>query len=353
MKLAVTADIHFSAYAQDMIVDGLPERLGSIKNALTAMIEECGNRNVYDIAFAGDICHNKSIIHTTAQDVMLDIFQQRQYQDFRFYVIDGNHDLSGKGSDSVSALKSLETIGNVRWISYQSKGEVFHTIENGKVAMMPYFPGMEDHIKDIKADIFISHFGLSEALLNSGISVPSKIKATDLRHFKLVVLGHYHLPQAMISKGTHIYYTGSPIQLDWGEKNEEKRFLIIDTDDVADKDYNFEVESIPTKGYKRFLEFEVDAKNKTKVLKEAKQLRDDGHHVKLVTTEKLKLTEDMKNINIVENVEEDITNRGITSGMDEVEKLRKYLEIKEIPEDQHEAYLNTAKRIIDATELPD
>ena len=346
MKLAVTADIHFSAYAQDMIVDGLPERLGSIKNAITGMIDECEKRGVYDIAFAGDICHNKSIIHTTAQDVMLDIFQQRQYQDFRFYVIDGNHDLSGKGSDSVSALKSLETIGNVRWVSYQSKGEIVHQIENGEVSMMPFFPGMEDHIKNIKSKIFISHFGLNEGLLSSGISVPSKIKASDLKHFKLVVLGHYHLPQSMKSETTQIYYTGSPIQLDWGEKNEEKRFLILDTESL-------EVESVPTTGYKRYLEFEVDKKNKTKVLKEAKKLRDDGHHVKLVTTEKLEIKEDMKNINIVQNVEEDITNRGITSGMDEVAKLRKYLEIKEIPEEEHEAYLNSAKSIIDATTLPE
>ncbi len=353
MKLAVTADIHFSAYAQDTVVDGYPERLGSIKNAIEGMIEECYKRDVFDIVFAGDICHNKSIIHTTAQDVMLDIFQKRQYQDFRFHVIDGNHDLSGKGSDSVSALKSLETIGNVRWISHQSKGEVVHHIDNGNVALMPYFPGMEEHIKKIKANIFISHFGLNEGILSSGISIQSKIKATDLRHFKLVVLGHYHLPQAMISKGTHIYYVGSPVQLDWGEKNEEKRFLIIDTDEVADKDYNFEVESVPTTGYKKYVEFNLDAKNKSKVLKEAKSLRDDGHHVKLVTNEKLKLGEDMKNINIVEDVEEDITNRGITSGMDEMAKNQKYLEIKEIPEDEHEAYLATAKRIIDATTIPE
>ena len=302
MKLAITADIDFSAYANDPVIDGLPERLGSLQRAMTGIIEESGKRNVYDIAVAGDLCHNKSIIHTTAQNVMLDIFQKRQYQDFRFYVIDGNHDLSGKGADSVSALKSLETIGNVRWISYQSKGEAIHHIDDGRVAFVPFFPGMEKYIKKAKAKTLISHFGLSEALLNSGISVPSTIKASDLSHFKLVVLGHYHLPQQMVSKKSSIYYTGSPIPLDWGEKNEEKRFLIIDTESL-------DVESVPTVGYKKYVEFIVDKKNKTKVLKEAKKLRDEGHHIKLVTTEKLKMTADMKEINIVENIEEDITNR--------------------------------------------
>jgi DNA repair exonuclease SbcCD nuclease subunit len=347
MKLAVSADIHFSAYSQDPVIDGLPERLGSLKKSMTNMIETCGEKNVFDIAIAGDLCHNKSIIHTTAQNVMLDIFQKKEYQDFRFYVIDGNHDLSGKGADSVSALKSLETIGNVRWISHQSKGECYHSIEDGKVAFVPYYPEMKDQIKKITdADILISHFGLNEAMLSSGISIQSSIRASDLKKFKLVVIGHYHLPQHMVYKNTHIYYTGSPIQLDWGEKHEEKRYLIIDTE-------SFEVESIPTIGYKKYVELSVTSENKTEMLKEAKDLRDDGHHVKLHTTEKLDFTSDMKDIKIVEDVEEDITNRGITAGMDEITRNKKYLEIKEIPEREHEAYLNTAKEIIDGTELPD
>ena len=88
-------------------------------------------------------------------------------------------------------------------------------------------------------------------------------------------------------------------------------------------------------------------------MKEAKKLRDEGHHVKLVTTEKLKMTEDMKSINIVEDIEEDITNRGITSGMDETEKLAKYAEIKEISEDELESYMTIAKEIVEDTIIPD
>jgi DNA repair exonuclease SbcCD nuclease subunit len=150
----------------------------------------------------------------------------------------------------------------------------------------------------------------------------------------------------MLYGKTHIYYTGSPIQLDWGEKNEEKRFLIVDSETL-------EVESIPTTGYKKYLEFDVNENNKTEILEQAKELRDKGHHVKLVTTEKLDFGEDMKSINVVENVEEDITNRGITSSMNEKDKNLKYMEIKGIPEEERDAYLKTAMRIIDKTELPE
>jgi DNA repair exonuclease SbcCD nuclease subunit len=346
MKLAVTADIHFSAYAQDTIIDGLPERLGSLKNTVTNIIEECQKRRVNEIVFAGDLCHNKSIIHTSAQDVMLNIFQDEKYKDLRFYVIDGNHDLSAKGNESVSALRSLETIDNVRWISHQSKGELGHGMDN--VLFVPYYPGMKEYItkSTTKADILISHFGLNEGMLSSGISIQSSIKASNLKKFKLVVLGHYHLPQHMVYGKTNIYYTGSPIQLDWGEKNEEKRFLIIDTE-------TFDVESILTTGYNQYCQFDVDADNKIDVLKEAKNLRDRGHHVKLNTKEKLTFDDGMEKINVVEDLDVDITNRGITANMDETTRHKKYLEIKEIPKAEHKKYLDTAKRIMDTTELPE
>ena len=349
MKLAITADVHFSAYAQDTIIDGYPERLGSLKNTITNMIEECKKRGVVDIAFAGDLCHNKSIIHTAAQDVMLNIFQDVQYQDLKFYVIDGNHDLSTKGSESVSALRSLESISNVTWISHQSKGEMgYYTDLGKKVLFVPYYPGMKEYLDkpSTKADILISHFGLNEAILNSGISIQSPIKASDLKRFKLVILGHYHLPQHMIYGKTNIYYTGSPIQLDWGEKNEEKRFLIIDTETL-------EVESVPTKGYKKYCQFDVNSKNKSEIIQEAKNLRDAGHHVKLNTKEKLTFDDGMEQINVVEDLDVDITNRGITANMDETTRHKKYLEIKEIPEEEHKKYLETAKRIMDSTELPE
>jgi len=346
MKLAVTADLHFSAYSQDPLIENVPERLYSLESAITSMIAECRARSVYDIAFAGDLCHNKSIIHTTAQNVMLDIFQSLEYQELRFYIIDGNHDLSGKGKDSVSALKSMETISNVRWISYQSKGEAVHHIDDGRVAFIPFFPGMDEYVKKTKAETLISHFGLNEGMLSSGISIQSSISAKHLKNYKTVILGHYHLPQAMLYGKTHIYYAGSLISLDWDDKNQEKRFLILDTE-------THDMDSIPSEGYKKYLELNIDSDNKDAKVQEAKLLRDAGHHVKLVTSEKLELGEDMKNINIVSNAEEDITNRGITTGMDETQKFEKYMDIKKIPVEDRGSYMATAKRIVDNAVLPE
>lgn len=344
MKFGITADLHFSAYSQDAQVGDYPERLNSLKTTLDNMVENCASRGIHTIVLAGDLLHNKSIIYTTAQDLLLKFF--RKHPNTKFFVIDGNHDLSSKGTDSVSALRSLEKESNVDWISYQSKGNSVVHYEAGNIAFIPFFPGMDEYVKKTKANILISHFGLDEGMLSSGISVQSSIKGKHLKNYKLVLLGHYHLPQAMLYGSTHIYYMGSPIQLDWGEKNEVKRFLIVDSE-------TREVESVPTTGYKKYLQFDLSEENKVKLLEEAKTLRDEGHHIKLVTTEKLEFDEDMKSINVVENIEEDITNRGITSDMGEKEKILKYEEIKGIPEEERDAYLKTAMRLIDNTELPE
>ena len=53
---------------------------------------------------------------------------------------------------------------------------------------------------------------------------------------------------------------------------------------------------------------------------------------------------------IVDKSEVDITNRGITSSMSEDDKLKRFMEIKEIPSDKTERYLNAGLEIINSCE---
>jgi len=199
---------------------------------------------------------------------------------------------------------------------------------------------MVKHIKSGKAKYLISHFGLSEGILNSGMSIISDLSITDLAgRYEYVLLGHYHKPQMIDREDITLYYVGSPIQIDWGEKNEEKRFLIVDTE----TEY---IESIPTTGYTKYCEYTITNEDKDEVLKVAEQLKSEGHFVKLVMEETVD-TEGMDDFILIDRRERDITNRGITTSMSMVDKLTRFLEIKEIPKDEIEEYLNTANFIID------
>jgi len=338
MKFGFTADIHLSRYGQDPIEDssGLPERLHGLTRSLYFMMDHCKKNEIENIVIGGDILHGKSIIYALAQDVMLQFFNDCSY--FQFWVIDGNHDLSGKGEDAVSALRSLENISNVHWIS--KKSEKFENI-----LFVPYSTKVVEQVKKGKADILISHFGLSEGVLNSGISIISNISMSDLRsRYKLILLGHYHKPQEIIEEHTSMYYVGSPIQLDWGEKGDPKRFLIIDSKTL-------EVKSVLTKGYKKFIQIELTSKNKKQIMKVAKDARDQGHYIKiLMKEEKVDIT-GFEDFNVVDKTEADVTDRGITSTMSQKEKLERYLEIKEIPENERQEYLDIGLQIIDACEV--
>lgn len=331
MKFLFTADIHLSRYAQDKVEaeSNLPERLHSIKSVMYQMGQYCMENEIRVFIIGGDIMHNKSIIYSIAQDLMIQFFDD--FPELDFVVLDGNHDLSGKGKDAISSLRSLQHVDNVRWISK-------HSYSFFNVLCVPYSYDVVNEVKKGKADILISHFGLSEGILNSGISIVSDIKFADLiGKYKLNLLGHYHKPQEISQGACRLYYVGSPIQLDWGEKGDEKRFLIVDTDTL-------DVESVATSGYKKHIQLEINASNKDEILAEAKLQSDSGNLVKLVKTETVEIESD--EFSVIDKTEKDITNRGITSTMSEEDKLERYLRIKEIPEDKIERYLNAGLGII-------
>jgi hypothetical protein len=67
--------------------------------------------------------------------------------------------------------------------------------------------------------------------------------------------------------------------------------------------------------------------------------------------EKVDLTGISEDFNIVDKTEVDITDRGISKSMTEEDKLSRYMEIKEIPEDKREKYLNVALESIQSCEV--
>jgi DNA repair exonuclease SbcCD nuclease subunit len=282
------------------------------------------------IVIAGDLFHTKSIIHSLAQSMLLD-YVKRYEGKIRFIIIDGNHDMSSKSGDGVSSLKCLDNAPNV---------EMIHTatdIEN--IAFIPWNPKtMISDIKNSKADYLVSHFGLNEATLNSGLSIVSDIKLSDISHFKKCFVGHYHSPQEV----GNVFVPGSIIQLDWGEKGEKKRFLIVDS-------LKHTIDSVEIQGYQRHVELEINSSNAVAILKQAEKLKENGDFVKLLKVDDIDISSFQKDFHVVDKTSRDITNRGINTSMSTEDKLRSYLKIKEIPEEYHEAYIAQAKNIIDLT----
>lgn len=329
MKCVLVGDIHLSLYSQDSIVKGVPRRLYYLIKVLNNIAMHAIKNEITNFVIAGDLFHTKSIIHSLAQSMLLDFI--KKYDEIEFIIIDGNHDMSSKAGDGVSALKCLDDVDNVIMIH--------DPIEMDNVAYVPWNPKvMKEFIKNSKADYLVSHFGLNEAMLNSGISIISDIGLKDISHFKKCFIGHYHSPQEV----GNVIIPGSIIQLDWGEKGEEKRFLVIDTDlDTVD--------SIVIDGYQKHIELEITSENVEQVMQQAEVLQKNGNFIKLLKTDDLDISIIKDSFQVVDKTIRDITNRGIDTSMSTEDKLKQYLIIKGIDEHYHEAYIQQAKNIIDLT----
>jgi DNA repair exonuclease SbcCD nuclease subunit len=333
MKFINTADWHFAPYSYDTIIkqSGLPDRLNSLVTTLNNMFNYGRENKIKNIVVNGDILHNKSVIYSFSLSILLDLIKNNS--DINFILLDGNHDMSSKTKDGVSGLKALDSISNVHTIHEIEK------VEN--ILFIPWKYASKELFKKEKSDYAISHFGLSEAQLNSGISIVSDISMKDLSNFKFVLLGHYHKAQYLKNKDTELFYTGNPTQLDWGEKGEIKRFLVVDTELHTTL-------SIPTVGYKKYFELDITKDNKNEIIEQAKQLKLDGHEVKLIKKEIFDTDDVSDDYRLIDKIDKDITNRGITSSMTDDQKLLKYLEIKNIPSDKIERYKNIGLEIINS-----
>lgn len=331
MKFIATADWHLSLYGQSPINinSNLPQTLHDIIKVIENIANYAINEKIDKIVIAGDIFHNKSIIYSVAQSLFLDFI--RKFKKIEFILISGNHDCGSRASSLITSLKCTESESNVTMI-YEPT-----IIEN--IIFVPWNPKtMINTIKESKCKYLVSHFGLNEAALSSGISVVSDISLKDLKHFKYCFLGHYHKPQNI----SNVYYSGSIIQLDLGERNEEKRFLVVDTD-------NDIIESIPTEGYKKHFRFSITKENEEEIIQKANELRNIGHYVEFEKKDKFDTTNLEKEFRIIDKTDVDITNRGINSSMSISEKINRYLEIKEIPENQIEFYKEIANECIESS----
>jgi len=333
MKLAITGDWHLSNYNDKTDeASNLPDRLDKIKTAIYNMVSKCTELGIDHIIIAGDLLHGKSVIYAIAQSVLLDFF--RDHKNTKFIIIDGNHDLSGRGNKVVSALKSIDHEPNVTRIS--------EPLKVGNIFFVPFMYDLSKVIKSNSAKYLISHFGLSEGMLNSGISVVSDISVKDLiGKYNTVILGHYHKPQEIIRDDIRVYYTGSPIQLDWGEKGDEKRFLILDTE-------TDEVQSILTEGYRKHFALQINTENKKEIIQKAKELKSQGHNIRLEKVDSVDLKDDIEFRVIDKTRFDNVTNRGITTSMTTDERLKKYLEIKQISKDKASKYLSVGLNIINS-----
>ena len=323
MKIIITGDLHIKLYGdKQRSSEGLPLRLIEIISVIKQMCEYARNNDISKIVIAGDTNDLKNIVHVDAFVMLKEILET--YHDIEFIFLHGNHDSSAKGSYK-SAIELLRGPENITVITEATTGLL------PGIAFVPYSNHIIEDLESIKDDeskVLISHFGLSDAVLSSGISLRTRLSSRDLDKYETVILGHYHKPQ-QIGK---CYYVGSPIQLRRDEAEEEKRFLILDTTDCN-------IVSEPTLGYRKYHELVIeDIKDHKKIIKLAKELQEQGHYVRIHNKTEDNMSKKVEDIIILEEFKPEHQIRGITTAMSLEAQVDKFMEIEEVPMEDRDYY---------------
>lgn len=344
MKFLFTADVHLKLWSdKEYTDDGLPLKLVEILNVLEQMCEYAKKNKIKNIVIGGDLNDTKGIASVRAFVLFKKMVER--YNDIHFYLLHGNHDaVASEYENNESAIQLVDGPENVSTILEPK------IVEN--ILFIPYSKYVGEEIRDVLSknkdkdvNILISHFGLNEATLSSGISIKSSLSAKSLTMFDLVLLGHYHKPQMIEADNTKIYYVGSPIAIRRDEAGEEKRFFEVDSKDCK-------VKIIPSEGYRKYFEFKIDENSDVeKIKEEILKYQNEGHHIVLknslanVPKELEELTETVQYVDVYEP---DVTIRGITAAMSDEEQMKKYMEIENIPEEDFDLYLNIGLECIHA-----
>lgn len=344
MKIIAIGDIHASGFSDDALINDYPKRLYYIKQSLEYIINYGKEHDIKHFMIVGDIYNDKTIIYNESQNMLTDIFKSNE--DCQFHMFSGNHDLSSTGEHQKSAIAVFSKFPNVTTYLYEPEvSELFNGVivpfTNSFLEKMKS-EKLQSEIEKKQPKILYAHVGLNEAVLQSGLSRVDKLKISDISQFPLAILGHYHKPQNLNGNNTRVYYVGSLIPKDWNDKNEDKRFLVVDTQTL-------EVEEIPLNvpGVAKFYEFVITTnttnEERKEIFNKAQKLKSEGHNVRVVNKTKVKATqeESIGDMIVLENTEVDITNRGINITQSKIEQCEKYLDIKEI--DDKDSYLKVLK----------
>jgi len=214
LKILFFSDIHVYKHRGD-------EKFIQIALDFIDYIGSYSIRNsIKHLIFCGDLFHTKTKIDSVdfikVRDKIREIAKK-----LNFYFIIGNHDMPILDSAEGSIIKAFDEYGkiieNYKWFDFDNIR--FHLVSYRKYASMPEFKMSTKNILVMHQDII--GFKMNDNYINKqeGLNVQS------LKQFDLVFSGHYHIHQ---SKG-NIIYIGSPFQINFGERNDVKGFVVFDT----------------------------------------------------------------------------------------------------------------------------
>lgn len=236
MKIAIIGDTHFGQGD----IDFLDNQLGFFEKQLVPF---CKTRGITTLIFEGDIFHNRKTIDILVKNKVLDLFKAT-LSDFECIIYLGNHDVYYKNSNQVNSLKFLTGLPNVT--VYEEITKVKRWGRN--ILFVPWLYEetklTEFKVDPSEVDVMFGHFDIVGSRMNTHRVSDVGLDKKFIFQFPLVFSGHYHTRSEETHGNGVLIYTGTPYQLDRGDKGETKGFYVLETDDLS---YEFVVNEVSSR----------------------------------------------------------------------------------------------------------
>ena len=257
-----------------------------IENFLCKQIVE---HDAKDVIFLGDWFDNRNLVSVKTSNCSYNALKKITSLGARVYLIVGNHDSYFKDNIETNSIKQYVEMKNV--FPIETLTEVHFTKSDTYALLCPWDSLEPTEVEQGRYDSMFGHFEFQEAQFNGAVSRAGHKPSTLLSIAPKVYSGHYHLRKTYEHKGGTIEAICSPLELDWGDLDNQKGIYIYN---VKSNDTSFHENDISPKHYKIFWS---KIKNKTEKLKSV-----SGNYVKLIVDTKYKFDHIIKIINKINSL---------------------------------------------------
>ena len=281
MKIVILGDTHFGGGYSLGKIDSQKQvnsRLLDHAKTMEYVIDYCADNDITSFIITGDVFE-----HRRPESAQITIFSEllAKLSDLSIHthIVIGNHDIiRARNATTVDMLEKLK----LPYVHIWSEIDTFHIesmdeSDGLNVIFLPYrtrqmlkCDSNEEAIFFLKSrliferqsirnkdkTIVVGHFALQSAKMNGAIidinSVPEIILPIDtFDNVESVIMGHIHQHQ-VLSKTPFITHIGSMEKTDFGESDENKYFLVIDT---SPKEHLYEFYLLPNR---RIFDIKID-----------------------------------------------------------------------------------------------
>lgn len=181
--------------------------------------------NLDTIFFAGDVFHDRHEIGVNTLHIAKKFFDT--LSKYKIFIIPGNHD---------AFLSSTVEVNSVEILA-QDNIQVYTTPTTIKVndKLVTFCP-WKTVVRDLEpVDMLVGHFEITNFRMNATKICDHGDSSTDLLKIgKAVVTGHFHFREQRTYENGYVLYLGSPYEMDFGDREQQKGVSIIDFDDLTE-----------------------------------------------------------------------------------------------------------------------